>query len=436
MSSIAVRSDIIAALRQGTVPERGLALFATGLEPLTKQVVDELEQVSRGRGGSKWLRGDYGAGKTFTARHLCSIARERGFATSEIQISVNDTPLHHLETVYRRLTERLQTPTAPPSAFQAIVDAWLYDIGDKVTRLTGLPETDPGYDQACERQIEDELADLSKVNPAFSAVLRAYHRHQAEGDLGTGQALLAWLAGQPHTNPAVLARAGVRGAVDGQAALTFLGGLVRLIRQSGFQGLVVVLDEVETIQRMPANVREKSLNALRQLMDLLGENRLPGLYLMVTGTPAFFDGPKGIRELPPLRDRLQTKFDADDRFDNLMAPQVRLRSFDAERLQAVGRAVRDLYPSGPEVTGRVDDGFIADLVGKLTQGFGGQVAVVPRLFLRTLVDVLDRAALHSDYDPRIHHDLVIVDDDLSPAELAARSGTSDAPGTRSHRLDG
>lgn len=442
MSTDPLREDIFAALRQGTVPRRGLHLFATGLEPLVDQFRAELDRVGRGRGGSKWLRGEYGAGKTFAARHLCAVAREAGFATAEVQISVNDTPLQHLETVYRRLIERLETATDAPSALPAVVDRWLFEIGEKVSRLHGLAESDPAFDPACERQIEDELADLSKVNPAFAAVLRAVHRAQAEGAWAEAQGLLAWLAGQPHTNTAVLRGAGVRGKVDGAAALTFLGGLLRLLRQTGYRGLVVVLDEVETIQRLPANQRAPALNALRQLMDLLGEDHLPGLYLLVTGTPAFFDGPKGVRELPPLRDRLQTAFDEDPRFDNLMAPQVRLRAFDAARLGAVGRAVRDLYPA-EEPARRVDDPFVDDLVDKVTAGFGGRVDVVPRQFLRTLVDVLDRVRQHPEYDPRRHHQLVVDEEDLAPAELAARHGgpvdpdpDDPAPAPARRRLDG
>ncbi len=172
MSQDALRDEIIYALRQGTVPPRGLELFATGLEPLVAQVRAELEHVGRGHGLSKWLRGDYGAGKTFTARHLAAVARTLGFATTEVQVSVNDTPLHKLETVYRRLMERLETPSDPPSALQPIVDGWLYDVGDKVTRLRGLSEDDPSFPTACEQQIEDELTDISRVNPAFAAAPR------------------------------------------------------------------------------------------------------------------------------------------------------------------------------------------------------------------------------------------------------------------------
>lgn len=421
LSQDPVADEIIYALRQGTVPARGLELFATGLEALTTQVRSELEHVGRGHGLSKWLRGDYGAGKTFTARHLAAVARTMGFATTEVQVSVNDTPLYKLETVYRRLMERLETPANRPSALQPIVDGWLYDVGDKVTRLRGLSEDDPAFPGACEQQIEDELADISRVNPAFAAVLRTYHRAQVDGDRPLAQGLLAWLGGQPNTGRALKAEAGVRGEVDGQAALTFLGGLLRLLRQSGHKGLVVVLDEVETIQRIKADMRGRSLDALRQLMDLLSEDRLPGLYLIVTGTPAFFEGPKGIKELAPLRDRLAQRFDPDALFENLKAPQVRLRAFDAERLRRVGLAVRDLYPTGqPErLRATVDDAFVTALVGKLTEGFGGRVDIVPRLFLRTLVDVLDRADSHPGYDPRLHHQLRVDRDELQDEELAA-----------------
>ena len=104
-----------------------------------------------------------------------------------------------------------------------------------------------------------------------------------------------------------------------------------------------MLDEIETLQRVRGDVREKGLNALRQLVDEVDAGRFPGLYLVITGTPAFYDGPQGIRRLEPLAQRLHVDFDGDARFDNLRAVQVRLPGFSHERLVAVGRKIRDLY---------------------------------------------------------------------------------------------
>src|SRR5690606_19852321 len=113
------------------------------------------------------------------------------------------------------------------------------------------------------------------------------------------------------------------------------------------KGLVLVLDEVETIQRVRADSREKSLNALRQLIDDLSAGAYPGLYVLVTGTPQFYDGPQGVQRLPPLAQRLHTEFDPNG-FDNPKAVQIRLKPFDVNRMVEVGEQVRDLYPAEAE----------------------------------------------------------------------------------------
>jgi hypothetical protein len=423
MISVPEAPAIVNALRSGLVPAQGLEHFATGLEALLEAVNQELDFVAAGKGGSKWIRGEYGAGKTFAARYLCTQARQRRFATSEVQISINDTPLYRLEMVYRRLIERLETAADGPNAFQAIVEGWLYQIGDEVMRLKGIKEDDPDFANATEQRLEDKLADLSRRNPAFAQTLRAYHRANHDGDFATAQGLLAWLAGQPHTDRSALRVAGVSGKVDGQASLTFLAGLLQLLRQSGYDGLVVVLDEVETIQRMNAQTRDKSLNALRQLMDMLAKDELPGLYLIVTGTRDFFEGYKGLKALPPLHQRVQVNFGTDVRFDNLRSPQVRLLPFTEDRLLTVGRRVRENYPAkNPDrVQKRVDDRFLTALVDQITTGFGGKVALAPRLFLRELIDILDRVDLHEDYRPADHYKLELEDNKLTP-EGAAKCG--------------
>src|SRR5262245_44141700 len=426
MAVVPESAVIVNALRSGLVPSQGLDHFATGLDALVEAVSEELDFVAGGKGLSKWIRGEYGSGKTFAARYLCAQARQRGFATSEVQVSINDTPLHHLEAVYRRLIERMETAADGPNAFQAIVEGWLYQVGDEVTRLRGISEDDPGFADATEQRLEDKLADLSKRNPAYAQVLRAYHRATHEGDFATSQGLLAWLAGQPHTDRSILKAAGTKGKVDGQASLTFLAGLLQVLRQSGYGGLVVVLDEVETVQRMNAQTREKSLNALRQLMDMLAKEELPGLYLVVTGTRDFFEGYKGLKSLAPLHQRVQVNFGDDARFDNLRAPQVRLLPFTDERLLAVAARVRGIYPAknADRIARRIDDQFLRALVAQVTAGFGGKVSLAPRLFLRELIDVIDRVDIHDEYDPAKHYRLELDDTKLTAEELAAKYGRS------------
>jgi hypothetical protein len=167
--------------------------------------------------------------------------------------------------------------------------------------------------------------------------------------------------------------------------------------------------------------REKSLNALRQLIDEVHGGRYPGLYVVITGTPAFFDGPQGIRRSKPLADRLQTDFSGDPRFYNPRAPQIWLTAFDPPRLHAVGRRVRDLYVSkAPErMKARATDALVETIARAIVGQLGEKVGIAPRLFLRRLVDVLDRIEAFPEFDPAKDYDLVLKASELSAEEAAA-----------------
>jgi hypothetical protein len=221
---------------------------------------------------------------------------------------------------------------------------------------------------------------------------------------------------------------GVKGDIDHFGALSFLQGVLIVLRDSGHPGLLLVLDEVETIQRVRSDVRDKSLNALRQLIDEVDSGRFPGLYLLITGTPAFFDGPQGAQRLEPLAQRLHVDFQTEARFDNPRAVQIRLPGFDLDRLHQVGCKVRDIFQqhaAAPERIASVcDNGYVRNLAEAVAGKLGGKVGVAPRVFLKKLVaDILDRIDQFADFDPRQHYQLTINDTELTAVERQAMGAT-------------
>jgi hypothetical protein len=198
--------------------------------------------------------------------------------------------------------------------------------------------------------------------------------------------------------------------------------------------MVLVLDEVETLQRVRTDVREKALNALRQLIDEIDAGRFPGLYLLITGTPAFFDGAQGVQRLPPLAQRLHVDFSLDTKFDNPRAPQVRLKGFDQSLLKEVGTRVREIYAHGSRSAERIaslaNDAVLARLADSLVGQLGGKVGVAPRLFLKKLVgDILDRIDQFPDFDPGRDYHLTLQKSEMSPTERSAAgiSSVDDIP---------
>jgi hypothetical protein len=429
--SVARRRDVIDALRRGTVPQAGLGLLAVGLDRFATALDDDLATVTRGGSAFHALRGEYGSGKTFFARWLAERAKRRGLAVSEVQISETETPLHRLETVYRRLVERLATATHQPSALRAVVDSWFYALEEEVLAAGDIADDDEtALAQAVDELLEQRLAAVARTTPAFSAALRGYRRAVACGDGAQAEALIAWLGGQRSVAASAKRAAGVRGDLDHFAALGFLQGLLTMLRDCGHPGLLLVLDEVETLQRVRSDVREKSLNALRQLLDEIDAGRFPGLFLVITGTPAFYDGQQGVQRLAPLAQRLATDFTTDPRFDSPRAVQLRLPGFDLPALGELGRRARDLYAGAarnPErVTARVSDTYLDELARAVTGSLGGKVGVAPRLYLRKLVaDVMDRVEEFPDFDPRTHYALTVNSAELNETERSAAAGAGE-----------
>jgi hypothetical protein len=107
------RREVIDALRRGTVPRSGLDLLAVGLDRFESAIDAELDTAVSAGSVFKVVRGEYGAGKTFFTRWLAERAKRLGLATAEVQISETETPLHRLETVYRRICDNLATPQFP-----------------------------------------------------------------------------------------------------------------------------------------------------------------------------------------------------------------------------------------------------------------------------------------------------------------------------------
>jgi hypothetical protein len=430
MPTRARRRDLMHALRTGTVPEKGLEHLAVGLDRFDRAMGEDLADCAAGRSRFKAVRGDYGAGKTFFTRHFAARALALDMAVTEVQVSEADTPLYRLETVYRRALEHLRTRERDRGAFRQLVEKWFFDLEEELLASEPALGADKGrfHERVAER-LEARLAEVSAEQPAFSAALRAAHRARLDGDDATFEGLIAWLMGQPHVAASVKRKANLKADLDHTGALAFLRGLLLLLRQTGRPGLFFVLDEVETIQRARGDSREKSLNGLRQLIDAIDNGRFPGLFLVVTGTPAFFEGSQGVRRAPALASRLHVDFDADPRFDNPRAVQVRLLPFDEERLVEVARRVRALYPADhPErVAAKATDDVLRAVARKVTGSLGQRTGIAPRLFLKKLVDrLLDRVDQFEDFDPAQHMDLRIAAAEMTPEEAEA-AGVARSP---------
>ncbi|HEX3001231.1 MAG TPA: BREX system ATP-binding protein BrxD [Methanoregula sp.] len=394
--------NIINALRRGTVPAGGLERIAVGLDVEEGVIGKQLDFVAGGGGDLKFIRGEYGSGKTFLVARALEIARSKGFVTSHIVISPA-TPLHKLRGVYQQVCANLRT-AGEEHALKAIIDSWLFNIEERILSVSGEAETDAALEAATEREIEAALAGISALNSALAATLRTYYRAGNAGDFTIAQAALGWISAEPNIGRELKAKAGIKGDIDDSVAFLFLQGLVSIIHGAGYIGLVIAIDELETTQGLQRNQREKAYQVLVRIIDAIDKGEMPRCFFLFTGTPALFDGSRGIRSLPPLYDRISVT--RTDDFNNPRQPQIFLSKFDTAKLELVALRVVDVYAqaySEPDRE-RISHRFIRAMIRKITTRFGGRVDIIPRIFLKEFVDILDKCELYEDYNPHDAYD--------------------------------
>ncbi len=389
--------NIINALRRGTVPASGLERIAVGLDVEEGVISRQLDYVAQSGGDLKFIRGEYGSGKTFLVARALEIARTKGFVTSHVIISAS-TPLYKIKGIYQQVCANLRTG-GEEHAIKTVLDNWLFAIEERLLSVSGTGLEETVLEEATEREIETALSGISEVNTALAAALRTYYRANNTGDFQLAQAALGWIAGEPNIGRDFKQKAGIKGEIDDTIAFIFLRGLVSIIHGAGYSGIAIAVDEMETTQGLQRNQREKGYHTLVRIIDALDRGDMPRCFFLFTGTPAMYDGSRGIRSVPPLFDRISVV--QNDAYRNPRQPQILLEKFDTSKLELVALKVVDVYAQAytePDRE-RVSHRFIRAMIKKITTRFGGRIDVIPRIFLKEFVDVLDKCELYEDYTP-------------------------------------
>ena len=410
---------IFESLRKGLVPERGIDAFAVGIEQQRDELLRQLELAKGGEGTIKFLRGGYGCGKTFMARLAALDAQTRGFATSFVVVSDNDLKFHRFDDVYHKVMMELGTASCPRGALGDILDRWIGRVEEGLL-AAGADGNAADFDDKVRERLDHDLASMTggQAPADFVRVIQSIFDLKQSGEVTDAGSLISWLCGSDNVGAGPRRAAGIRGEIGSRDALDYLRGVLAIVRAAGYEGLLIVIDEAETILRMRSDSRHKSLNGLRQIADASGSN--PHLIWLFTGTPDFFDSRHGVAGLTPLYDRI--KFLSQDRFASLRQPQLALTPFDASRLRGVAMRLREMYPARDRgrLEDKVSDAFVDRLIAEVTRGFRGDVGVVPRQFLREFVNQMDLVDEHADYEPM--RDYAFSPQQLRAEEQAAMGG--------------
>jgi hypothetical protein len=398
-----ILKDIIDSLRNGTVPAEGTGNIAVGIDDEMAEIAEQLNNVRNGKSSFKFVIGDYGSGKTFFSTAVREMAYDKGFAVSSVVVS-QETPLHKFEELYRKIMDGMRIPDNNKiPAFTLILEEWLLNIEDKIIEIEGIdPEGNKEqFEKEMNKRINEELQVVGSIAASFANAIRGFYKAKYDGNHILYQGAIAWLKGES-IRPEIRKGLNVAGSVTRENSFEFFKALLHMIKSAGYHGLIIIIDEVETVQKLRSDYRHAAYENLRFFIDEADKNNFPNCFFLYTGTTDLMESEKGFKSLEPLYQRV--KVEREKEFKNLRQPVMFLDGFNKNKLNEVAKKVRgihgDVYSWMPNE--KVNDLFVEKLIEDMTTGFGGEITIGPRGFLRTLVDILDKSQMHDEYQPEKH----------------------------------
>jgi adenosylhomocysteinase len=390
---------IIRALKSGLIPSRGLDRIAVGREEELKHLRADLESSQHGRAWVRCLCGSYSAGKTF----FCSLVREeawhRGFVVAAVVLG-RDAPLHRFDVMYRRIMDAMRTVHfREVPAFEFLVQEWLLNLETEVQRSMGLNPLNAIHrgkmSTIIAQQIGEQLAKLRIYDRSFANAVRGYYEASKQGNDAVASAAIDWLKGEANIPAAVRQDFQIRGSMDQDNAFNFLQAMAALVVHIGYAGLLVILDEADSIRTIARpDSRDAAYENIRFLVDKTALGEFAHCGFMLAGTEDLYsDLLRSMAALPAQHDRLEPER-AGDRTQAWQHSLLVLEGFDYVKLHEVARRVRRMHgiADGWNPLQRLPDDALERLIAQTAAHFGEKFVTVPRGFLKGLVDILD--ALH------------------------------------------
>lgn len=347
------------ALRAG-VPNRDVVRL---LPPLHQRARMEFEALLRDTEAS-WennksprgllISGGFGMGKSHLLEYLRHAALENGFVCSRVTLS-KETPLSDMAKLYRAAVAAAVAPDRAGPALNEIADTLQTDRA-------------PHYDQLWQWAHRDP-----ELDPRLPASLLLYER-EAMADEDLREKILAEWTGYPMKIGEM--RAALKSVGDPNAAYLLgrpragqemrrIEFVTRFFRAAGYNGWVILLDEVELIARYSIRQRGRSYAHLAALLGLEKGQRVPGLAVTAAITDDYAGEVlrrKGDRvKLParmlvaedPQREAAERGMDAiESGASPLSTPTKKQVAETYEQVRAIYRAAYDWNP--PDIDGAIE----------------------------------------------------------------------------------
>jgi hypothetical protein len=406
---------LIRSLTRGTAIPEGVQFIHVGHGRWLDAQYEVLQEVDEdGYSETKFVRGMYGAGKSHFLSILQEHARRQGWLCAHLECKADSVEIDRFEMVYERLMSKLSWlqddglvggTSETTDSVRLLLERWAHGVH----RQAKLPEDSVRRPFDADQKIYGVLSQgvlRTNLPPDLVQALTAFARASWERDEEVMRAVTTWLhgSGSSVSIPGRYTRSPSGMGTNGRAAppapveLKPIGrgsarevmrGLLWLVREAGFKGLLLCIDEIEALTRLNRKRQEHAVQALRDFVDNGGAFRHCCMYL--AATPDMFEGADYFPRYDALATRIQPVGGKEINFRAPVIDLDRTPLQQEEMMQIAQRiwSVHQIAYGTLEIPG-FDEALLRKIIAALMRSRFGRIAR-PRLLSRLMVWELERA---------------------------------------------
>lgn len=400
-----VANILMNALKGGVVPRTGLEYITVGRTQEIAAILHDIEMIEEGSASFRFIVGKYGSGKSFLLQTIRNYATAKGFAVVDADLSPErrfaGTKGQGLAT-YKELIQNLSTKSKPDGgALPLVLEKWISGIQASVKAQHNVSGTE--FDDLVERQIYAVAGSLEgMVNGfEFAKAVVLYWKAYKQDDSVMKTNVLKWFRGEYATRKEAKEDLGINFIVTDETWYDFLKLFAAFLVGAGYKGMLVVIDELVNIFKIPNSItRANNYEKILTMYNDVLQGKAKHIGFLMGGTPQCIeDKYKGVFSYEALRSRLAEGHFATADMKDMSAPIIRLQMLSQEEMYIL---IEKLLHIHAQLYHYVPDMSQEDMVYFLTVEYnrvGAETHITPREIIRDFIELLN--ILHQNPEQRI-----------------------------------
>lgn len=392
-----IAQTVLNSLKGGVVPRIGLPYITVGRKAEIEALLHDVDVIQEGGASFRFIVGRYGSGKSFLLQTIRNYVMDKNFVVVDGDLS----PERRLQgskgqglATYRELIQNLSTKTRPEGgALTLILDRWINSVQMQVSQETGLNNDDPKFEQAVDQKIYGVISSLNELVHGFdfAKLLNMYYHAYMSGDDETKAKVVKWFRGEYSHKTEAKKELGVDIIISDSDWYEYLKLFATFFRQAGYAGLMIMIDELVNIYKIPNAIsRQYNYEKILTMYNDTLQGKARYLGIIMCGTPqAVKDRRRGVYSYEALRSRLASGKFAQEGARDMYAPVIKLEPLTAEEMLVLTEKLADMHAGLYGYERTITDDDLAQFIKIEYARVGADTNITPREIIRDFIELLD-----------------------------------------------